>query len=172
MIIQGRPGTARLDGPPRRRRVAASVAALLLSAAGGAAAQPPEALQAVVEGHRAECARFAGGTLALSPGAYTQTDLDGDGETDWLLDSHRLHCSSAATLFCGTGGCALTTLIDGRQQQLLAKGWAVQRLGPLTVLLLQVHGSRCGGTNLNSCVEALVWDRERGQFNSVAPPVP
>ncbi len=118
----------------------------------------PPAFTQILASRKAECASFDKGALTVNEGAIIRTDLDGDGSPDWVLDETRLACSTAASLMCGTGGCTVNFLIGDVLTPRLAKGWEVVPFPPLTVLLVQVHGVNCGGTNLNACVEAMVWD--------------
>ena len=73
------------------------------------------------------------------------------------LDEFRLGCSTAASLFCGTGGCTTTFKVGDSVMTLLNKGWDLALMNTGPVLLAQIHGSDCGGTNLNRCVVALTW---------------
>lgn len=119
----------------------------------------------------ADCNHFEFGTMTVEDGALQQIDLNGDGALDHVLDEHHLRCSTAASLYCGTGGCSVSFLVNEALDTRLTKGWQVTAFSPMTVVLLQKHGSDCGGTNVNPCVEALVWDGELNAFNSVAPPI-
>ncbi len=152
---------------------AAGPAAALLLAATATAAQAPEplppALAVVLQAARADCASIDGGQLTVDDGAISRPDLTGDGAPDWAFDTARLTCSSAASLYCGTGGCGVSFLVGDTLTQTLAKGWQVLAMPPLTAVLLQVHGSLCGGINPTPCLEAWVWDAERGQFSTVRP---
>ncbi|MCA8883734.1 MAG: hypothetical protein KDA50_08315 [Rhodobacteraceae bacterium] len=132
----------------------------------------PAPLQQLLSQRQAECSGFDEGTLTLEDGAVAQADLDGDGQPDWVLDESHLRCSSAASLYCGTGGCGVSFLVNDVLSTHLAKGWALTELGPLRAVLLQVHGSRCGGINPTPCVEALVWDPGAARFSTVAPQFP
>ncbi|WP_420402744.1 hypothetical protein [Nisaea sp.] len=121
---------------------------------------------AVVEAVQAECAAIDGGLLTLEADAIQRLDLTGDGRPDEVIDGRDLSCSSSRTLFCGgTGGCRLFLVVGESVTEEMSKGWKLVRLGHLPVLLLQVHGSRCGGTNLRSCVKALVWSE--GAFRAI-----
>lgn len=134
-------------------------------------AEVPEAFVPLLEQRAKDCDSFEYGTLTVKDGAVVQADLDGQGELDWVLNDLKLSCSTAASLFCGTGGCEVNFMIDGVIDTRLSKGWTAVDFGPLRVVLSQIHGSECGGTNVNSCVEALVWDAEKAAFNTVSPPV-
>ncbi len=48
-----------------------------------------------------------------------------------------------------------------------AEGWRVITWDSLPILLLAVHGSECGGTNLRRCFRAVVWSE--GAFRSIQP---
>ncbi|MEM9395073.1 MAG: hypothetical protein AAGA38_14530 [Pseudomonadota bacterium] len=113
---------------------------------------------------KADCAGFESGELDVPWGAVTRTDVSGDGQVDHVLDFGKLICSSMASMYCGTGGCSVRFVVGDKVTERLSKGWSVERLGPMTVLLNQIHGSNCGGTNLNPCVEAMVWDAEEERF--------
>ncbi|MEM1077306.1 MAG: hypothetical protein AAGI09_02160 [Pseudomonadota bacterium] len=143
--------------------------ALALLAPGPALAQDlPAALQAEIDTARADCAAFENGTLDVPWGTTTRTDLTGDGTMDLVLDLGKLRCSSAASLYCGTGGCSVLFAVGDTVTRRLSKGWSVERFGPLTVVLNQRHGNDCGGTNLRPCVEAMVWSPEESRFSSLA----
>ena len=128
---------------------------------------PPE-LQAIVGQRTVECNAFEDGVLSLEEGAIQRIDLNGDGEDDWVLDEFFFRCSTAASLFCGTGGCGVNFQIGNVLTSRLAKGWDIHSMPPFSLVLLQVHGSNCGGTNVNPCVDAMTWDAENLRFNSLA----
>ncbi|MBL4787342.1 MAG: hypothetical protein JKY49_18200 [Cohaesibacteraceae bacterium] len=62
---------------------------------------------------RASCASFDNGTFRVSPQAFVQLDLTGDGVLDEILDSHYFSCSSSPTFFCGGGGCTVVVIVNG-----------------------------------------------------------
>lgn len=131
-------------------------------------AQSPRAqdpVEKVIERAREECRGFRNGSLTVADGAVTRVDVTGDGQADAVVDARFFRCSSAASLFCGTGGCAITVIADGSTTGFLAKGWRIIPWARHRVLLLEVHGSRCGGTNLRSCFQALNWSE--GAFRSL-----
>ncbi|MCU9847375.1 hypothetical protein OEZ60_05095 [Defluviimonas sp. WL0024] len=125
---------------------------------------PPE-FRDRIEAARADCAGFDNGVLSVDWGAVSRPDLDGDFKPDWALDEYLLSCSTAASLFCGTGGCTTTFKVGDSVMTLLNKGWDLALMNTGPVLLAQIHGSECGGTNLNRCVVALTWDE--GRWNRV-----
>jgi hypothetical protein len=131
-------------------------------------AELPAEMQAIIGRRTVECSAFENGVLSLDDGAVQRVDLNGDGEDDWVLDEFFFKCSSAASLFCGTGGCGVSFQIGDVLTSRLAKGWDTYAMPPLSLVLLQVHGSICGGTNVNPCVDALVWDSDELKFFSPA----
>ena len=141
--------------------------ALLASAAfclatGSAVAQVTA--DAVIDEADQQCQAFEQGVFHTTDEVLVRIDLSGDDKPDALVDGHGFRCSSG-NLYCGTGGCPLTLLVDGTRTDLLAKNWRVVDWGGHPVLLLRVHGSGCGGTNLRTCMEAVVWSE--GAFRSV-----
>ena len=140
----------------------ALVSGLLWAMALPAAAQVTA--DGVIDEARQQCQGFEQGVFETTDDVLAQVDISGDGNPDTLVDGHGFRCSSGS-LYCGTGGCPLTVVVDGTRTDLLAKAWQVIDWSSQPVLLLQVHGSGCGGTNLRSCVEALVWSE--GALRSV-----
>ncbi len=131
----------------------------------------PEGLASKVEAARQACADFDNGQFAMEWGAVSRVDLDGDLRPDWVLDESTFACSTAASLFCGTGGCESHFLVGGTVISMLNQGWDVVTFGRHRVLVLDVHGSRCGGINPTPCVESLVWDQETKAWRSIQPEV-
>ena len=125
-----------------------------------------DAADQVVEQARQDCQAFENGVLETTDDAVTLVDLTADGQPNEIVDAAGFRCSTG-NLFCGTGGCSLTVLVDETPTEFLAKAWRVIEWGSLPILLLEVHGSACGGTNLRSCFEAVVWSE--GGFRSVRP---
>jgi hypothetical protein len=129
----------------------------------------PKPLVEKVEAAQKGCADFENGQFALEWGAVSRVDLDGDMRLDWVLNDYAFACSSAASLYCGTGGCESHFLVGDTVTSLLNQGWDVVTFGRKRVLLMDVHGSRCDGINPVPCVEALTWDSEAKSWRSVQP---
>lgn len=154
----------------RRRQAPALTLACAVSFAGPAVAQNlsdlPGPLAEKAEAARQACADFEGGTFALEFGAVHRIDLDGDLRPDWVLDEAGFACSTAASLYCGTGGCMSHFLIGDRVASLLNQGWDLTDIGPFRVLLADVHGSQCDGINPTPCVVASTWDHDEKVWRS------
>ncbi|MCL5776589.1 hypothetical protein M1105_06255 [Limibaculum sp. FT325] len=142
------------------------LAALCLGAAapGNAASDLAEARLAEAS---ADCEGLDGGVFSTDGAAITEVDLTGDAIPDEIIDEGTFRCSSAASLWCGTGGCGLTVIAEGTATQLLVKDWRVIDWHDRKILLTAVHGHECGGSNLRWCYEALVWSE--GALRSVSP---
>jgi hypothetical protein len=97
------------------------LALFVLSVSPAVAQEPawPYELTSIVD----EARDYCDGEFTASPESVVQRDLNGDGKLDWLLDSAGFGCSTAATLYCGTGGCGADTLIDGTLSSLLLHSW-------------------------------------------------
>ena len=107
------------------------------------------------------CSELENGQFSLEFGAVHRVDLDGDTDRDWVLDEAGFACSSAVSLYCGTGGCMSHFLIEDRMFSLLNQGWRMTNIGSFRVLLADVHGSQCGGINPSPCVTAGIWGSRR-----------
>ena len=126
---------------------------------------PAELLEKVVSAQRA-CSELDNGQFAVEFGAVHRVDLDGDIQPDWVLDEAGFACSTAASLYCGTGGCMSHFLVEDELHSLLNQGWDMVDLGPDRVLLAYVHGSQCGGINPTPCATASTWDTEEKRWRT------
>jgi hypothetical protein len=95
-----------------------ALALLLLVTPAFAEDWPPE-VTVIVEESKSIC----NGGFSFAPEAVTQRDLNGDGTSDWVVDSGLFQCSDSYGTYCGTHGCNLYTLIDGTPGALLLHGW-------------------------------------------------
>ncbi|MEM9046071.1 MAG: hypothetical protein AAGC81_15390 [Pseudomonadota bacterium] len=121
--------------------------------------QESDQVRTVIEQVRADCAEFEDGALDVKPGAVSQVELTGDDRPEEIVDSRFLSCSSAASLYCGTGGCSIWVLAEGTTRNLLVKDWQVVDHFGTPVLLSNIHGSECGGDNTRRCARAYVWSQ-------------
>lgn len=95
-----------------------ALALFLLSTPALAQAWPPE-VAAIVDEAKGICQ----GDFTAAPDAVTPIDLDGDGTSDWVIDSAAFQCSDSYGMYCGTGGCAVDTVIDGTRASFLLHDW-------------------------------------------------
>jgi hypothetical protein len=82
----------------------------------------PTPLQEKINQAEQVCTDFEDGEFVLEWGAITRIDLDGDLRADWALDETSFACSSAVSLYCGTGGCVSHFLVGDVLSSLLNKG--------------------------------------------------
>lgn len=93
--------------------------ALVLLTSSAAAQDWPAEVAAIIDDATAIC----DGDFTVSPSAVTQVDLTGDGSSDWVVDSGAFQCSDSYGTYCGTAGCTVHTLIDGKQTSFLFHDW-------------------------------------------------
>ena len=70
----------------------------------------PAQLLEKVEAAQQACSDLDNGQFAVEFGAVHRVDLDGDIQPDWVLDEAGFACSTAASLYCGTGAVSYTHL--------------------------------------------------------------
>jgi hypothetical protein len=142
-----------------------TLAALALALPGLAAADPVADILAAAA---ADCAGFENG--AFDPNdAVTEIDLDGVAPLDRLVDTGRFSCTSAASLYCGSGGCTLHAVIGDDAWAFQAEGWRRIDWDGRPILLLALDGGWCGGIGAETCFEAVSWSD--GRLMTVMPPL-
>lgn len=148
------------------RIIIAGIITLAL-ATSSALATTPEA-QKLIDRAAADCRAFNDGEF--DPGeAVTQIELRsqfGSVQAE-LVDESEYACSSAASLYCGTGGCMLNLIVDGTIRAWQATGWRLIDWGPDSILLIGRDGGWCGGAGAEVCYEAIVWSN--GKILTVGP---
>ncbi len=109
--------------------------------------------------HKAEqdCSAFNSGEFSLTGGAVTLHDFTGDGKPEEVIDGSQFACSTALTLWGGTGGTLLWIIVENEIHEFLAHKWRVIDVDGQNVLLLAVHSSQCGD-KIGPCYRAFVWD--------------
>lgn len=124
--------------------------------------------QSLVEQAAADCRSFENGEF--DPGdAVQRIELRSQFETVTidLVDESKYSCSSAASLYCGSGGCMLNLVVDGAATAWQATGWRLVDWGTDTILLIGRDGGWCGGAGAEVCYEAVNWSN--GKFLTVGP---
>ncbi len=116
----------------------------------------------------ADCASFEAGVISGGDTAVTEVDLDGDGAPDRILDTSALRCSSAASMYCGSGGCTVHAIVGEAVSSFQAEGWRVIDWDGRPILLIARDGGWCGGAGAELCFEAVVWSG--GRMLTVMPP--
>ena len=143
------------------------VFAMLVLSAGSAMAVSPDA-QKLIDRAAADCQAFENGEFDQG-NAITEIELRSQfGEVNAeLVDESQYACSSAASLYCGTGGCMLNLVVNGETMAWQTTGWRLVDWGPDRILLIGRDGGWCGGAGAEVCYEALVWSN--GKILTVGP---
>lgn len=80
-------------------------------------------------------------------------------ETAVVVDTSRLVCGQRPLGFCGSGGCEVNILVDGKIH--IERGWSpvnIQYNGH-HLILVPLSGSMCGDVpNISPCFKVLAWD--------------
>ena len=142
--------------------------ALLIALAAPAAAQGPASVADILAEAEAFCASFENGTFEAG-GAVQEVDLDGQPPLDTVVDTSEFACSSMASAYCGTGGCALWTVVGDEVTEFQAEGWRMIDWSGRPILLIARDGGWCGGAGSQLCFEAVTWSA--GQLLTVMPPL-
>ena len=114
------------------------------------------AVASLLKKAESECAGFEGGQFHMEDAAVSTYDFTGDGQPEEIVDASQFACSTAASMWGGTGGTMLWAVVDGQPYEFLAHRWKVVDMDGQTVLLLAVHSSQCGDT-IGPCYRAMVW---------------
>jgi len=107
-----------------------SVALALLAAPGFTAPAFAETTQvaevaALIDYHRAACSA-QGGELDVAPDVVVEAHLFGPEDPAYILDSSKLSCSAAPTMFCGEGvGCEINVFVGPAQHSLIVLNWSL-----------------------------------------------
>ena len=110
----------------------------------------------IIQNAKKECASFERGTFSLSESAVTLNDITGDGNPEQIVDASQFACSTALTLWGGTGGTLLWIIVDQKVYEFLAHKWQIVNFDGQKVLLLAVHSSQCGD-KIGPCYRAYIW---------------
>ena len=134
----------------------AGVALLLSGMTPAMAADNATAVKAVIAAARKDCEGFEKGRFSMSNKAITRHELTGDKSPETVIDAGEFSCSSAASLYGGTGGSSLWVVVNGKAHSFLARRWGVVSIDGQNVLMLAVHPSECGYV-AGSCYRAHVY---------------
>ncbi|AXT27498.1 hypothetical protein D1823_13500 [Ruegeria sp. AD91A] len=114
--------------------------------------------QRIIESAAADCKNFENGEFDQGD-AVTEIELRSQfgAVKAEIVDESQYSCSSAASMYCGTGGCMLNLIVDDETMSWQATGWRLIDWGPDRILLIGRDGGWCGGAGAEVCYEALVW---------------
>ncbi|WP_374525894.1 hypothetical protein [Sphingopyxis sp.] len=135
----------------------------------------PREVQAVYDQFKGQCQR--GGKFVPDRENFAhEVEVTGDGKPDWVVEVASLGCVVPQAVrdsgegpedgnsYCGTAGCSvqifgsgkkgLTSIFNGT-----LRSWDVIDLGRgRKGLETSVHGTACGGTGAEVCIETLAWN--------------
>lgn len=110
----------------------------------------------IIEQAKKECNDLENGEFHSTDKAVLQFDFTGNGEPEELVDGAQFSCSTAMTLWGGSGGTLLWVLAPDKTYEFLAHRWRVVDVDGQNVLLLAVHSSQCSD-EVGPCYRAFVW---------------
>ena len=110
----------------------------------------------IVQNAKRDCNSFENGVFHSTEQTITLHDFTGDGRPEEVVDASQFSCSSALTLWGGTGGTYLWVIVDNQALEFLAHSWQIVDDDGQKVLLLAVHSSECSDS-IGPCYRAFVW---------------
>ena len=110
----------------------------------------------IVQQAKQDCNGFDNGTFDSTEKTITLHDITGDGHPEEFVDASQLSCTTALTLWGGTGGTYLWVIVEGKTYEFLAHKWRLVDFDGQQVLLLAVHSSQCSD-EIGPCYRALTW---------------
>jgi hypothetical protein len=125
-------------------------------------ANASEKANRVIEAAKKSCT-LEKGQFSVPEISTTSVDLNSDGNPDEIIDESKFTCSTSSSLYCGTGGCMLHLIVDGKDYKYLAKEWTIAQLGAAKILIIGNHWSECNYKN--PCLRAITW--RDGRFNGL-----
>ena len=111
----------------------------------------------IVQKAKSQCTELDDGKFNATEQAITFHDFTGNGLPEEIVDASQFSCSTAASLWGGSGGTYLWVIVDRKVYEFLAHKWRVADVDGQKVLLIAVHSSECSDT-IGPCYRALVWD--------------
>jgi hypothetical protein len=118
---------------------------------------PPE-IATSAAAYLEECRSF-GTTVSPTADFITTVDLNDDNALDYVIDTDEIN----APCFCGSGGCTIEAWVSAgggysKAFESNVREWQVSPKDTLPPLLLvDLHGSACGGVGADLCLKALVY---------------
>ena len=122
------------------------------------ASEPVPLATRIVQKAKEDCNRFENGEFHATENAMTWHDITGDGQPEAFVDAAQFSCSTALTLWAGTGGTYLWVIVEGDAYEFLAHNWRLVDFDGQQVLLLAVHSSQCSD-DIGPCYRAMVWQQ-------------
>jgi hypothetical protein len=128
---------------------AVGILALIMLSGPALAADP---VAQILQDAKDTCASFENGEFAAN-GAVVEIDLTGDGKADTVVDESQFSCSSAASMYCGSGGCMLHAVINDQSWRFQAEGWHMIRWDSRPILLIARAADGAAGPGRNRAMK-------------------
>ena len=138
------------------RSIISTVIAVALLASDTSAGERLPLATEIVQNAKRDCNSFEKGVFHSTEQTITLHDFTGDGRPEEVVDASQFSCSSALTLWGGTGGTYLWVIVDNQAHEFLAHSWQIVDADGQKVLLLAVHSSECS-YSIGPCYRAFVW---------------
>ena len=97
----------------------------------------------IVQNAKQECNGIDNGEFHSTEKAITSYDITGDGQMEAVVDAAQFSCSTALTLWGGSGGTYLWVVAPDKTYEFLAHRWRMIDFDGQSVLLLAVHSAQC-----------------------------
>ena len=109
------------------------------------------------------CIRDGGGLKSDWNGLVHYVDLNGNDIDDIILDGSAVQCSTMPSFLCGSGGCSIVAVVDGRyRQEFLGHGWRPVIRGGKRLLAIDVSPGACG--HRDPCTAYWRWNPRAHRF--------
>ncbi|WP_022723490.1 hypothetical protein [Rhodopseudomonas sp. B29] len=102
--------------------------------------------------------------LSFESGFVTRKDVNGDTRDDYVLDYGQAKCGEMSSSFCGSAGCltqVYASHADGTyslELDMNVRGISFIKHGGTPAMLLDLHGSQCGGVGADPCTKISYFD--------------
>lgn len=122
----------------------------------------------VLDQYNAYCAdEFSEGLVIDGSAVYTLQVGSTPTKTTEVIDTSRLKCGTKPLGFCGSGGCNINLIIDGKHY--VERGWTPVNIQYKSqyLILVPLSGGMCKDVpNASPCFKVLAWDALERKFNS------
>ena len=118
--------------------------------------EPSAIARDLIEKAKQDCKGFDNGSFEVTEKAVIFDDITGDGIQEEFVDGAQFSCSTALSLYGGTGGTYLWIVVEGKRHEFLTHKWKIIDFDGQAVILLAVHPYQCSD-DIGPCYRAIVW---------------
>jgi len=109
-------------------------------------------VDSLIDGAVVSCNEI-GGKLDVETLAVQAINVGGEPGSITVVDESLLSCSASASMYCGSGGCAVHFLSDQYTLTMQLQGWEKK----LKSIRLGLHGTACGQVGAVPCFKELTF---------------